>query len=172
MRRASIWLLEPWPIKRISRSAMTPWVSKPSCAARSDKAHHSFHASMGLDIGTTGCKAIVFDLDGNILSSDYEEYPLHTPQPGWLELDPVQVWQSVAKVVRTATAGAADPVQALSISCLGEAGAMLDKDGNVLCNSIVCFDNRAMPRRLRKTEWTIPTAVNIGYCASFASFPL
>lgn len=100
---------------------------------------------MGLDIGTTGTKAIVFDLDGSILSSGYEEYHLDSPQPGWLELDPEQVWQCVVKAVRKATAGADDPVQALGISCLGEAAVPVAKDGTILSKTIVGFDNRALP---------------------------
>ena len=100
---------------------------------------------MGLDIGTTGTKAIVFDLEGSILSSGYEEYHLSSPQPGWLELDPEEVWQCVVKAVRKATAGAADPVQALGISCLGEAAVPVAKDGAILHKTIVGFDNRALP---------------------------
>jgi len=42
-------------------------------------------AIMGLDIGTTGAKAVVFDLEGKILSSSYLEYNLHSPRPGCLE---------------------------------------------------------------------------------------
>ena len=38
---------------------------------------------MGLDIGTTGTKAVIFDPDGAILSSAYREYPLLSPEPGW-----------------------------------------------------------------------------------------
>ena len=100
---------------------------------------------MGLDIGTTGTKAIVFDLDGNILSSGYEEYHLSSPQPGWLELDPEEVWQRVVKAVRKATADAGDPVQALGISCLGEAAVPVARGGTILANTIVGFDNRALP---------------------------
>ena len=100
---------------------------------------------MGLDIGTTGTKAIVFDLDGSVLSSGYEEYHLSSPQPGWLELDPEEVWQCVAKAVRKATDGASDPVQAVGISCLGEAAVPVAADGAILSNTIVGFDNRALP---------------------------
>ncbi|GAF82322.1 unnamed protein product, partial [marine sediment metagenome] len=46
---------------------------------------------MGLDIGTTGTKATVFDLEGRILSSTYREYPLLHPQAGWIEINPDQV---------------------------------------------------------------------------------
>jgi xylulokinase len=99
---------------------------------------------MGLDIGTTGTKATIFDEDGRIISSGYREYPLVHPQPGWMEVDPRQVWQMVTEAVREAAEGAAgDPVRALAISTMGEAAVPVDADGNILANSIVTFDTRA-----------------------------
>lgn len=38
---------------------------------------------VGLDVGTTGCKAVAFDLQGNVIASAYREYPLLHPKPGW-----------------------------------------------------------------------------------------
>ena len=43
---------------------------------------------LGLDIGTTGCKAAAFSDDGTLLHSVYEEYPLRFPGPDRCELDP------------------------------------------------------------------------------------
>lgn len=99
---------------------------------------------MGLDIGTTGTKANVLNEQGELLSSAYREYPLLHPRPGWLELDPQQVWSMVREAVAEAAAGAPeDPVRALAISTLGEAAVPLTADGAILDNSIVGFDNRA-----------------------------
>lgn len=99
---------------------------------------------MGLDIGTTGTKATVFDEGGRILASAYREYPMDTPRPGWLELNPQRVWENVVQAVKeAATPCAADPVKALAVSCLGEAAIPLDAQGNILDNSIIGFDNRA-----------------------------
>ena len=42
----------------------------------------------GIDIGTTGSKAGIFDLKGNILSSGYREYSCSYPKPNWIEQDP------------------------------------------------------------------------------------
>lgn len=41
---------------------------------------------MGIDIGTTGSKAMVVDLKGNILGSGYREYTLNYPHPNWVEV--------------------------------------------------------------------------------------
>jgi xylulokinase len=51
---------------------------------------------LGIDIGTTGCKAIVFRVDGQVLGHAYREYPLIHPREGWTELDPSQVWACVS----------------------------------------------------------------------------
>ena len=40
---------------------------------------------VGIDAGTTGCKSIVFDLEGNVLGQDYREYPCIYPGPGLVE---------------------------------------------------------------------------------------
>ncbi len=99
---------------------------------------------MGLDIGTTGTKANVFNERGELISSAYREYPLLYPRPGWIELDPEQVWDNVRAAVAQAACGApGDPVRALAISVLGEAAVPVDKHGASLANSIVGFDNRA-----------------------------
>jgi xylulokinase len=54
---------------------------------------------IGLDIGTTGCKATILDRKGTILETDYQEYPVIHPQPGYDELNSERVWQSVLKVI-------------------------------------------------------------------------
>ena len=41
----------------------------------------------GIDIGTTGAKAAIFDLEGNLMSSAYREYLCDFPKPGWVEQD-------------------------------------------------------------------------------------
>ena len=41
----------------------------------------------GVDVGTTGARCAIFDLQGNIVSSDYREYGATYPKPGWVEQD-------------------------------------------------------------------------------------
>lgn len=103
---------------------------------------------LGLDIGTTGCKAIVFREDGHILASAYREYPLTTPQPGWIELDAELVWRRVEEAIREAVAkaGSGDPVRAVAPSVQGEAVCPVDEQGHPLANSIITFDSRTVPQ--------------------------
>ena len=98
---------------------------------------------MGLDIGTTGTKAIVFDLNGKILSSAYREYNLHSPHPGWMELNPKDVWSKVKAAIREAVSRAKrDPVKAVSISCLGEAMTPVTANRKFLGPTIIGFETR------------------------------
>lgn len=107
---------------------------------------------LGIDIGTTGCKAIVFRVDGQVLGHAYREYPLIHPREGWAELDPAGVWDRVSEAVAEAVdrAGPGDPVKALSTSVQGEAVTPVARDGTILANSPVTFDGRTVPYR---EEW-------------------
>jgi xylulokinase len=98
---------------------------------------------LGLDVGTTGTKAIAFDLEGNVLASAYREYPLNSPRPGWLELDPEHVWRSIrAALGEVAQKTRHDPIRSLGISAQGEACHGVSKSGECLTPSIVTFDAR------------------------------
>lgn len=77
---------------------------------------------MGLDVGTTGVKAVVFDLEGHILAGAYREYPEIYPRPGWVEMDPHRIWDAVVDAVKEVAAKTRlDPVKAVGLSVLGEA---------------------------------------------------
>jgi xylulokinase len=99
---------------------------------------------MGLDVGTTGCKASVFDEAGRPIVSAYREYPLICPKPAWAELDPMVVWRHLTDTIREAAAKTdAEEIIALSISAQGEAFIPISEDGEPLYNSIVTPDQRA-----------------------------
>jgi len=101
---------------------------------------------LGIDLGTTGCKAVVFDEGGKILSSAYREYPLHFPQTGWIELDSNRVMASARDVIREASGKSKkDPVRALAVASQGEAVTPVSADGKFLHNAIVTFDARTAP---------------------------
>lgn len=100
---------------------------------------------LGLDIGTTGCKAAVFNADGKLISLAYREYPLLSPQPGWAELDSARVCRDCCDVIREAAAAThGDPIAGLGISSQGEAFTPIGQDGDVLGNGMVSSDARAV----------------------------
>ena len=108
---------------------------------------------MGLDVGTTACKATVFDTDGAVVAKASREYPLLNPRPGWYELDPNQVWAYVCECLREVNGQVRhNPVTALAVSCQGEAVVPVAPDGKVLGNSPISSDNRAIPQAARLAE--------------------
>ncbi len=99
---------------------------------------------MGVDIGTSGCKAAVFDENGNQMALAYREYDLLSPQPGWAELDSDEVIDKCFAVIREAAANTpGGNVGGLGIGSQGEAFVPVDKEGRVLSNAIVSSDSRA-----------------------------
>jgi len=98
---------------------------------------------LGIDVGTTGCKAAVFSKAGHLIASAYEEYDIQRPEPGRAELDSLQVWEQIKRTIGKAVSGAAgDPVEALAVSSLGEAVVPVTHDRQVLGPSILNFDVR------------------------------
>ena len=55
---------------------------------------------IGLDIGTTGVRAIAYQKNGISLCSSDEFYPLETPYPDWAEQNPEIIYKAIEKVVR------------------------------------------------------------------------
>ena len=98
---------------------------------------------IGIDVGTSGCKAAVFSEGGQVLALAYEEYDYQHPQPGWAELDTKQVWESVQRsIAQVAQQARHDPIKALSVSSLGEAVVPVSRDREVLGSSLLNFDVR------------------------------
>ncbi len=54
---------------------------------------------VGLDVGTTGVKAVAISAGGELLATAEEPYPLSTPQPGWAEQDPEDWWRASQAVL-------------------------------------------------------------------------
>jgi len=98
---------------------------------------------LGIDIGTTGCKATILDAGGTLLAQAYQEYFLISEHPGWQELDPEQVWQAVCRVIRqVAGTYRGEPVRAIGVSSFGEAVIPINREGLPLCNSMIYIDVR------------------------------
>ncbi len=100
---------------------------------------------LGLDLGTTGAKAVVIDEAGKVVSRATEEYPLIVPSPGWSEQDAGDWWKASAKAIRTAMASAeVDPGEIEGVGLTGQMHGLvlLDGEGKVLRNPILWNDQR------------------------------
>jgi len=107
-----------------------------------------------IDQGTTGTRCMIFDHDGRVVASDYEEHRQILPRAGWVEHDPLEVWAKTQKVVRTAMdMGHLHPadVSALGIANQRETTVVWDRrSGEPLYNAIVwqCTRTDAQCQRL------------------------
>ena len=102
---------------------------------------------LGLDIGTTGSKAVVFRKDGEIISKAYRDYPLKSLKPGWFELDPLEVLAKINMVIKEAAnqARTYEPISCLGISCAGGTVIPVNKKGIPVYNAIPNLDQRTVP---------------------------
>lgn len=110
---------------------------------------------LGIDVGTTGCKASLFDIEGRLISSGYREYKIISPHVGWAEEDPEEWWLKVAEAIRECVGKAkinANRIAGVAISCTNGLVAV-DKEGKPLINAIMQIDNRC----LQEVSWVKDT---------------
>ncbi|MDW8107988.1 MAG: FGGY family carbohydrate kinase, partial [Armatimonadota bacterium] len=55
---------------------------------------------LGIDLGTSGVKALLIDATGRVIATATETYPLYTPQPLWAEQDPNEWWDATCRAIR------------------------------------------------------------------------
>lgn len=101
---------------------------------------------IGLDIGTTSTKAIVFTPSGAVRGVGNVDYPLLVPQPSWAEQDPETIFAAVISALKTAIEKA--DVDKRAIGGIGFSTAMhsliaVDHQGSPLTHSIIWADNRS-----------------------------
>jgi xylulokinase len=110
---------------------------------------------LGIDIGTSGTKTVLFDLAGDTIASATVEYPMYQPHIGWAEQDPKDWWQatcrSVAQVVAESGVDPAD-IKGLGLSGQMHGMVLLDKNGEVLRPSIIWCDQRTVAECAQITE--------------------
>lgn len=98
---------------------------------------------IGLDVGTSGCKAAIISADGDILHSASAEYAFESPKPGYVELNPLTVWNSTKEVLASIAPFASD-AKTIAVSSIGEAMVILDSHDVPLYNGITYLDQRCI----------------------------
>lgn len=98
---------------------------------------------LGIDVGTTGSKALLIDQDGEVVVSAVEEYPMYTPQPLWAEQDPEDWWRATVEAIKRVLSGLS-PEEVKGIGLTGQMHGLvlLDRDGQVLRPCIMWNDQR------------------------------
>ncbi|MGI6162156.1 MAG: FGGY-family carbohydrate kinase [Christensenellales bacterium] len=98
-------------------------------------------AYIGIDVGTSGCKAAVVEKDGSIVSMSRKRYHMIHPNHGWTELSPMIVWEAVKSAVKEIACYSKD-VESMAISSIGETMIFLDENDDPLMNGILYLDCR------------------------------
>lgn len=100
---------------------------------------------IGIDIGTSGTKTVLFDESGKVISSSLQEYDIIQKKVGWAEQDPESWWtatkNSLIQVVKEAAIDTKE-IKGIGLSGQMHGLVLLDADGEVLRDSIIWCDNR------------------------------
>ena len=100
---------------------------------------------LGIDLGTSGTKTVLFDKEGRVVCSATVEYPMSQPRNGWAEQDPLDWWNAAASTVKTVLCkSGVNPADVVSLGIAGQMHGlvMLDENGQVLRPSIIWCDQR------------------------------
>ena len=102
---------------------------------------------LALDQGTTSSRAILFNAQGHSVRAAQSEFKQIFPQPGWVEHDALEIWQTQLRVLKDVLTPAAttDSVAAIAITNQRETTVLWDRQtGLPLANAIVWQDRRTV----------------------------
>jgi xylulokinase len=100
---------------------------------------------LGLDIGTSGVKALLVSPEGKIISNKTESYPLATPYSGWAEQSPYDWWEATVKVIRKTISNItidSSEIKGISLSGQMHSSVFLDEKMEVIRPAILWSDTR------------------------------
>ncbi len=101
---------------------------------------------LAIDQGTTSTRAMIFDRESNVVGMDQREHQQIYPQPGWVEHDPLEIWQRTQEVVREALARAGltgSDIAAVGITNQRETTVVWNRrTGQPYTNAVVWQDTR------------------------------
>ena len=110
---------------------------------------------LGVDVGSTVIKAVVFDRRGRTLAVATRRVPVRRPQAGWVERDALATWRAAAAVMRQGAAGRA--ITAAGLTGCGNGAVFVDADLKPLRPGILSSDRRAA-KWVRPAPWSRQTA--------------
>lgn len=101
---------------------------------------------LAIDLGTTGCRSMLFDENCKNIATEYEEYGLITPQENYVEQDAENWWEMTLRTAEKAIkASGVDgkEIESISISSQGITVVPVDETFKPLCNALTWLDTRA-----------------------------
>ena len=104
--------------------------------------HRDKGLCIGIDVGTSGVKAILVSADGTVVATAGADYPLLAPRPGWTEQEPEDWWRASCAVLRQLRAEALGPIEAIGLTGQMHGAVFLAADGQVIRPAILWNDQR------------------------------
>jgi len=105
--------------------------------------------AIGVDVGTTGARAVAVDEGGSVVAARTSEYPLLTPRPRWTEQEPQDWWEATREVlgeVASACRSAGTTVAGIGLTGQMHGSVFLDADGEVIRPALLWNDQRTEPQ--------------------------
>ena len=130
---------------------------------------------LGIDVGTTGTKTLLFRADGVLIGHAYRPYQMYTPQVGWSEQNAEDWWDAVVQTVREVCTDAqvAKAVKGISLSVQGGTMVAVDESFTPVRPAMVWNDKRCIEEKqaylrevgtgdtmYRKTGWHLSSGLN------------
>ena len=111
--------------------------------------------AIGVDVGTTGARAVAVDDGGDVVSTATSQYPLLTPRPQWTEQDPAEWWRASREVLASAVSACRDARhEVVGIGLTGQmhGSVFLDAAGEVIRPALLWNDQRTESQCREITE--------------------
>ena len=134
-----------------------------------------YHYLLGIDVGTTGTKTLLFRSDGELIGHAYRSYEMKTPSVGWSEQNPLDWWNAVVQTIREICTDPqiAQAVTGISLSVQGGTMVAVDQDYRPVRPAMVWNDTRCALEKeaylrevgdadsmYRKTGWKLGDGLN------------
>ncbi len=101
---------------------------------------------IGIDIGTTNVKSVLFNEDGTKIIEHSIEYPIYLLKSGWVEQNPGEWWEATVKTVNQVIRDSGvdkNDIAGIGVSSQAPTLIPMDRDGNVLRNGLIWMDRRS-----------------------------
>lgn len=98
---------------------------------------------VGIDVGTTNCKAVAYGADGTIKASAKHKTETYYRENNWAEFDPTQMWEAIQSILKELSQQLnGEKIDGIAVASMGAAGVLLDENDEWIHRSITWFDTR------------------------------
>ena len=101
---------------------------------------------LSIDLGTSACKVVIFNINGEVIVQTNGTYPVYYPKEGYVEQDPKEWWKAVCKAVKEAIEKgniSASDIAGVGVDGQSWSAIAVDEQGEVLTNTPIWMDTRA-----------------------------